>query len=417
MIHLYNFLHLITWPILNIYLKRRIKKGKETSSSLKEKKANFSSARPKGKLVWFHAASVGESISLMPLVKKTSSSINTNILVTSGTLTSAALLRKNLPSNCTYQHLPYDRLSYVKKFLKHFSPDIAMFAESEIWPNFITEITKLKIPLFLISARISPKNSLEAKIHAFFLRSFFDKFSLIIPQDNYTKNYISKISPRAKITRIANLKKTGDALEIDKKKLEELKIAINKRQVFLAASTHEGEEEQILNCHTELRKNSNNLLTIIAPRHPHRSTDITKLCQEHNLSFAKRSQNNLITNNTEIYIADTLGELGLFYTLSKISFIGGSLSAIGGHNPFEAIRAGSAILHGPHIFNFQDIYHGLDKQNAALEVQNSNDLAKQVANLLTNQEKLAELIEAGKAQNTNNQEILEFYLKIIQANL
>lgn len=402
------------WPLIELYLQIRILKGKETKKTLQQKKSKILAANNNSEnLIWLHGASVGETVSMLPLVENLSK--NKNVLVTSGTLTSAKMLEDKLPKNCIYQPLPIDRINYVQKFLEHFKPQLLVIVESEIWPNLIKQTNKRNIPIILASARISPKTQLSQYFYIFFLKSFFQNISQAIPQDNYTANLLQKLMNKNKITNIANLKKVQRKTELKKEKLAELKRLINNRKIFLCCSTHPGEEEIILQSHLKLKQNHPDILTIIAPRHPNRTTDISTLIAKNNLSYAQRSKQDQITKSHDIYLADTIGELAYFYQLADFSLIGGSLVRIGGHNPLEAIREDCLVLAGPYIFA-QDIYKELE-QNQAYQKINESNLSEITAKLFQEAEQFKHIKNnASKLLKQYNSE-LKTYLDVINAKL
>jgi 3-deoxy-D-manno-octulosonic-acid transferase len=269
----------------------------------------------------------------------------------------------------------------VQKFLNHWKPRACIFVESEIWPNFIYCAYKKAILSFLINARISQKTAshwLSLKKLGF---NLFDYFSIIFAQSLQDKNLLQNLT-KNNIFYEGNLKSQNSKLAVDEKKLQELKMQIGDRKIWLCASTHEGEEELILQTHFRLKNQFSDLLTIIVLRHPNRANKVCELLND--INFAQRSKNQNITELTEIYVVDSLGELGIFYSLVNFAFIGGSLLKIGGHNPFEAIQLNCAVISGSQVFNFAEIYQDLQQKNACEIIENVDQLYEIIQKFLQN---------------------------------
>jgi 3-deoxy-D-manno-octulosonic-acid transferase len=271
----------------------------------------------------------------------------------------------------------------VQKFLNHWKPRACIFVESEIWPNFIYSARKKAILSFLINARISKKTASKWLFLKKLGFNIFDYFSAIFAQSVQDKNLLQNLT-KNNILYEGNLKSQNSKLAIDEKKLQELKLQIGDRKIWLCASTHEGEEEIILQTHFRLKKQFSDLLTIIVLRHPNRANKVCELLK--NINFLQRSKNQNIAESTEIYLVDSLGELGTFYSLVNFAFIGGSLLEIGGHNPFEAIQLNCAVISGSQVFNFAEIYQDLQQKNAGEIVKNVDELYEIVQKFLQNPE-------------------------------
>lgn len=368
-------------------LSYRAKRGKEDLSRQNERLGQPRRPRPKGDVLWFHAASVGETNAALPVITELNARHpNLHFLLTTGTTTSAKLAEKRLPDNATHQYIPFDAPSYVTNFLEHWKPKLAFFMESEIWPNFIMQTKKAGIPLFLLNARMSQKSFRKWRKNSKIANFLFGSFSLILTQNRKLTNNFRFLGGRNVITA-GNLKIDAPALPVSQTNLDALQTATSKRTLFFAASTHHPEEGLILKAHTILKDDFPDLLTIIAPRHPNRAQELVSLFEENKLHFRQRSRHELPTANTDIYLADTIGELGTFYALSPISFIGGSLVPHGGQNPIEAIRLGSSVLTGKHVANFQDAYRALFKAGGACEIHAPEDLASTFHSLQKDPEK------------------------------
>jgi len=290
----------------------------------------------------------------------------------------------------------------VQNFFDFWQMRAAIFVESEIWPNLIFEARKRGISTFLVNARMSDKSALKWRIAKFFGLKIFDYFAAIFAQSEDDKKRLKKLTNQ-EILLYGNLKSQAQNLDINAQKLSQLKTQIGKRKIFTAASTHNGEEEVILRVHQELKKEFSDLLTIIIPRHPNRVEEIKLLIGDKN--YAQRSKNHNIETSTEIYLADSLGELGIFYSLTDFAFIGGSLVEVGGHNPFEAIKLGCAVISGSHLFNFKEIYQNLSEQKACVIVNSAEELVKKTRIFLTEKESAKAMTQKALEVIKNSQNI------------
>ncbi len=375
-------------PLVPYFLSKRAKKGKEDLTRKNERLGQPVVKRPDGKLIWFHAASVGETNAILPLMhllKKQRPDLSQ--LLTTGTVTSAQLAVQRIPEDSIHQYAPVDAPKFVKGFLQHWKPDIAFFTESEIWPNLVTQASELKIPLILLNGTMSNKSFRRWKKRPTMARTLFSRYSLILAQNSMMKKRFDRLGARG-ADIIGNLKMDAPLLPINENELEKLRAAINGRPVFLAASTHGGEEEIIARAHKMLTENIPDLLTIIAPRHPERGSEIRETLQEMEVTVSMRSVGDTIDKETSIYLANTIGELGIFYSLSPVVFMGGSLISHGGQNPIEAIKLGTSVLTGPNWKNFNDSYKELFKLNGAREIISAETMASVVQELLKDTDKL-----------------------------
>jgi 3-deoxy-D-manno-octulosonic-acid transferase len=388
---LYKFFSIALSPIIDSYLYYRKKNGKEDVARFNERIGKPSFPRPTGALIWVHAASVGEAISVLPLINKISNDHNSiNILLTTGTITSSKVLESKLPKNIIHQYVPIDKYYVVKRFLKHWSPDLAIWVESELWPNMLTETKKTGCPMVLVNARMSENSYDKWKKHKKFSRDIISSFSKCLVQTEEDAKRFIEIGA-VKVEVVGNLKYEAPALPADPAETGKLVSMIGDRPIWLAASTNKGEEEVLHFVHEKLSEKYDKLLTIIVPRHPDRCKEVVEAFKGKNLKIAVRSKGEPIEKSTNIYIADTIGEMGIFYRLSEIVFMGGSLVEHGGQNPLEAARLECAILSGSNTSNFKSIYKELSDANGVLIVKDAGDLVAKIDSLLIDHDKLEAL--------------------------
>ena len=406
----------------NRYVERRLTSrllmGKEDPERLEERLGISLAERPTGNLIWFHAASVGESLSLVELIKRISSSQpDYNFLITTGTITSAKLILSRLPSNAVHQYIPVDTPKAVEKFLDRWRPSLAIWTESEFWPNLISFTSARDIPMILINARISEKSYRRWRFFKKSLKNLIEKFNYSLIQDEKTVKYFSKIGISSNNFELTGTLKEGSAA-LPHSEIEQVEISkqILNRPVWLAASTHEGEEKLIAAAHRHASKASQGLLLIIVPRHPERGLEIASILAKENFKICLRSKKDKILSDTQIYIADTLGELGLWYRVAPVSFVGGSFVPIGGHNPFEPAALGSAILHGPYVENFKEIYNRLNVAGAAVKIEEASELGVKLIETLS-PENAAKLAQSAWEVSSNGAEITDRAIKLIYENL
>jgi 3-deoxy-D-manno-octulosonic-acid transferase len=360
-------------PIASQLLLRRQKHGKEHPERLRERLGQASMPRPKGPLVWVHGASVGEMLAAISLIERLRAR-DFAVLVTSGTVTSAALAEQRLPNGVLHQFVPLDAPRFVRRFLDHWRPGLALFVESDLWPNLICSCAKRKIPIIIINGRLSERSFKRWRRVPGVIAALLNRIDLCLAQSATDATRYAKLgAPRVNAT--GNLKLDVPAPPADEAALRRLRDIIGKRPVMVAASTHAGEEEAVIGAHRRLRAKFPTLLTIIVPRHPVRGESIAASAKAAGLAVAQRSRRAQPMPDIGVYVADTLGELGLMYRLAPIVFMGGSLASHGGQNPIEAIRLGAAIIHGPHVWNFAEIYAALDNTQGAQQVADEEALA------------------------------------------
>ena len=334
----------------------RILKNKEDKIRFKEKFCFFSKKRGAGKLIWFHGASVGEILSIIPLIneyeKKKSIS---KILITSNTLSSSKVLEKYKFKKTIHQFFPIDHFFLINKFLKYWHPHVAIFVDSEIWPGMTVALKNKKIPLILINARITKKSFKRWQNIKGFSQSIFNKITAAYPQNKETKKILNELKV-TKIKELGNLKLIENTHDKQDNINSKLGIQFKKYKTWIAASTHANEEFFCAKSHIELKKKEKNLITIIIPRHIHRVQEIISQIKDLNLKIVTHSSKLKTLKGVDIYIVDTFGDSKKFFKISNTVFIGGSLVSKGGQNPLEAARYGAKILHGPYIDNFKDVY-------------------------------------------------------------
>ena len=375
-------------PLAPLLLKIRERQGKEDPRRVRERFGEPSAPRPAGPLVWVHAASVGETNAIMPVIERLGRKrSDLHFVVTTGTVTSAALAVQRLGPNATHQYVPLDVPEYARRFLDHWQPDLAVFTESEIWPNLILETAGHGAKLALVNARMSGRSLSRWKRGAGLSRPLFSRFDVVLAQNERLVRSFAELGAR-RVIAVGNLKIDAPPPPVDARELERLRSALGGRPVMVAASTHEGEEEIVAKAHRRLEREIPRICTIIAPRHPERGTAIAELLKALGLAVAQRSLGQLPTEHTEIYVADTIGELGTLYALTPVAFIGGSLLDRGGQNPIEAIGHGAAVLTGPNWRNFRDAYQTLLRHKGAKEVATAEELASAAALLIANEAEL-----------------------------
>ena len=367
-------------PLTPLFLARRLRLGKEHGLRMDERRGVGGKSRPAGPLVWLHGASVGELISVLPLIERIHTH-EVNLLVTSGTVTSGGLAEQRLPRGVIHQFVPIDVPFFVRRFLDHWGPDLALFVESELWPNIIIETSRRAVPMILVNGRLSA-NSFRRWRHApTTIGDLLRRLDLCLARTPADAERLSALGARHVVTT-GDLKLDGPAPPAERDKLAVLQRAVGGRRLIAAASTHEGEEAMMIDAHQRLRANFPDLLTIIVPRHPERGAGVAALAQAAGLTARLRSRGELPDAATEIYVADTVGELGLIYRLAPIVFIGGSLIRHGGQNPIEPAKLGAAILHGPHVANFVEIYAALDEAHGAELIADPSKLTAGLAAMM-----------------------------------
>jgi 3-deoxy-D-manno-octulosonic-acid transferase len=369
-------------PLVRLYLKRRERRGKEDSARTGERLGIAGRPRPPGPLLWVHAASVGEAGSVLALMQRIAQERSRiTILATTGTVAAARLLETRLPAGVVHQFVPVDLPRPVERFLDHWRPDLAIWVESELWPNLVLETHRRGIPMLLLNGRLSERSMARWRLLPGLIRPMLGAFALCLAQDELQGKRFRRLGARS-VASVGDLKAAAPPLAADPAAFDELQRQIGSRPVWLAASTHAGEEEIAAAAHHLIANSHPGLLTIVAPRHPVRGELIANMLQGRGLRIARRARGEPIAPDTDVYLADTLGELGLFFRLAGIVFIGGSLAGKGGHNPFEAARLDCAILHGPDMANCAAMAEALAAARASETVRDAESLGRAVTRLL-----------------------------------
>ena len=361
---------IILSPLIIIY---RILNKKENPKRFLEKFSINMKDRGRGKLIWFHCSSVGEFLSVIPLIVELEKMKNIKkILVTTSTLSSSKIFDKYKFKKTSHQFYPLDNIYIVKNFLNYWKPSTAIFAESEIWPTMISELKRREIKTVLINARMSEKSFKRWSALKYFGKDILLKFNYIFPQNKETLLYFKKLGVK-KLKFLGNLKFAS----FDNDEIKEVnKRYFKNRKILCSASTHDNEEEIFANLHIKYKKKIPNLITIIIPRHIERTSEISQMLERKNLKFVRHTEKKSNLKDCDVYIVDSYGISKSFYKISDIVFLGGSLVSRGGQNPLEALRFGCNIIHGSYTFNFKDVYKMLEKERLSLKVSGSKDLEK-----------------------------------------
>jgi 3-deoxy-D-manno-octulosonic-acid transferase len=378
-LRVYRRLSSVAAPFAPALIKRRVKQGKEDPERVGERRGMSADPRPNGPLVWIHGASVGEVLAAAALIEKLRA-LKIRILVTSGTVTSAAIVAKRFPY-IIHQYVPYDSPRYVTRFLDHWRPSLALFIESDLWPNLILSSAARRLPMVLINGRMSHRSFPRWRRVSGTISALLSQFEVCLAQSRVDAERFSALGSR-NVVVTGNLKLDVPAPPADFTKLERIMSMTRGRPIIVAASTHPGEEQILIEAHQTLAGFFPSLLTVIVPRHANRGEAVASIVEASGLHASLRSREELPTAATDIYVADTMGELGLFYRLSPVVFMGGSLVEHGGQNPVEAIKLGASIVHGPHVFNFSDVYEALDRAGGASSVETREALVKQLGQML-----------------------------------
>lgn len=393
--------HLMTWgtPGLEALLRRRLADGKEDPARIGERRGQSGLPRPDGKLIWIHGASVGEAQSTLVMIEQLRQHFpDRPILLTTGTLTSARYLAARLPAGVTHQFYPLDHPEWVSRFLNHWQPDFVLWMESELWPNMLMNLKQRHTPVILVNARISPRSQARWMSVRSTATEILGTFTAILTQTQADAESYRALGA-TNVTATGNLKFSASALPVDTQNEAAFLKAVGQRPRWAYASTHKGEEEMACRLHKRLAADMPDLLTVIVPRHPERRNDIVDACAASGLRVQLRGERKDPPRpDTDIYIADTLGELGLFYRASPIACIGRSFSddGGGGHNPIEAAQLGCVVLHGPHIQNLAEIYRIMDEAGASRAVRDEDDFYSTLHHFLTSPEAVQKQGQHGK---------------------
>ncbi len=378
-------------------LRRRLARGKEDAARWPEKLGRIALPRPEGALIWLHAVSVGEGLSVLPLLRALTSSPGTTVLLTCTTVTAMGLMQARVPERVIVQFLPLDLPGPVDRFLSHWRPDVAVMVESEFWPRLIHATHARGIPLVLANARMSEESARNWARAPGLARALLGRFTVLAAPDTAMADRLRQLgADPARLRVTGTLKRAAERLPVDPSELARLRASIGPRPLWLAASTHPGEEAMLAQAHRRILATHPEALMVLAPRHPARADEIADLLAAAGLGLAIRSRGE--APQAQVYLADTLGEMGLWFDLCPVSFVGGSLvPGIGGHNAYEPALHGSAILHGRHVGNFADLYARLDAAGGAQPVADADALAAVVLRLLDDADGRAALTGAAQA--------------------
>ncbi|MCV0395372.1 MAG: lipid IV(A) 3-deoxy-D-manno-octulosonic acid transferase [Rhizobiaceae bacterium] len=389
----YRWTGACAYPFVGGYVTWRASRGKEERGRRRERYGFAGVARPDGPLVWVHAASVGETKAVGPLVEQIAGQ-GVTVVMTTGTVTSASIVRDRLTDVAIHQYVPLDLKPAVSRFLDHWQPDLAIFAESELWPMTILELGARRVPQVLVNARLSDRSFSSWRKRSWLAEALFENLALVVAQSEEDAERFRALGARP-VSVSGNLKGDVEAPAVDEAELARLRTGIGDRKRWAAISTHDGEEEIVAEVHGLIGGRHRGLLTILVPRHPDRADAICEMLQSKGLKVARRSRGDAITPDTAVYLGDTIGEMGLYLRLTEIAFVGKSLAGEGGQNPIEPAMLGTAVLSGKHVQNFREAYRDLVSKGAARFVTDRDMLAGAVNFLLNNADRRHAMIMAG----------------------
>lgn len=394
---LYKGLATALGPVIDAYLDRRVARGKEDPARLDERRGIAGRPRPDGPLVWLHAASVGEAVGLLTLIRALREARpDLTLLMTTGTTTSAEAMGKRLPDGVIHQFVPVDRPAWVARFLDHWRPDLGIWMESDLWPTLVTEADARGVPLAIVDGRLSVGAFQRWRRLGALARPLFDAFDLVLAASEDQARRFAALGC-TDVRYAGNLKAAGDPPDVDGALTADLRACIAGRPAWLAASTHPGEDAVVLDAHARLAETRPDLLTVIVPRHTRRADEIVALARGRGLTLARRSAGEPVTPRTSVYLADTMGEIAGFYSAIAVTFLAGSLVPVGGHNPIEPAHCGTALVFGPLIPNNRDAADALLAAGGAREIQDAAGLAQAVGALLDDPEATAEMAARARA--------------------
>lgn len=410
---LYRTFVVLATPFILGWLYLRKRKGKEDVCRFSERLGRKLPKRPEGRLIWLHGASVGECLSMLPLINRLLEEDKTiHIMVTSGTVTSANLMAKRLPDRAFHVYIPVDMIGAVRRFVRYFKPDAVLWFESEFWPNILQEIRFQKIPLILLNGRISDRSFRRWQKALWIIQPLLGLFTLTFGQTEEDARRL-RVLGASQAVCVGNLKCAAPPAPFNEVELEKLKASIGNRPCWVGGSTHPGEEAIMADIHKTLKSEFPGLLTISAPRHPER-TDVVTTFTQRGLVVARRTAGDPITEKTDVYFADTLGEMGLIYRLAPIVFVGGSLVPFGGQNMLEPMRLGRAVVIGPHAFNFREIVATAKKKESLVEVPDALGLTNLLREWLSHPEKQAIIGQHAEAQACAEMAVLDRVCQVLK---
>ncbi len=389
----YRWMGAAAYPLIGGYVAWRASRGKEEPARRRERYGKTDLPRPEGPLIWIHAASVGETVAVTPLIEHIID-FEITVVLTTGTVTSAQLARERLGGRIIHQYVPLDLKPAVSRFLDHWQPDLAIIAESEIWPMTILELGARRIPQVLVNGRLSDNSFARWSRRSYLAEALFENLSHVIAQSEVDAERFRSLGARP-VTVAGNLKVDSVPPPVDEAELARLSAEIGARPVWAAISTHQGEEAVAAKVHTMLAPRHDGLLTIIVPRHPERAEAVAAECRALGLRVARRSLGEEVAGETDVFLGDTIGEMGLYLRLTEIAFVGRSLSSGGGQNPLEPAMLETAVLAGRNVQNFRDAYRQLIDGGGAKLVRDEEMLAGAVNYLLSNDKVRRAMSRAG----------------------
>ena len=403
--------------VLPFHLRRRVRQGKEDEARLGERWGRYETQRPSGRLLWIHAASVGESLSILPLIDALREGrAPFSVLVTTGTVTSARLMAQRLPERCRHVYAPLDVPKAVSAFLSHWQPDLAILVESELWPNLIIKTKAVGCPMILLNGRMSKKSHRGWSRLRPLARRILGCFALVLAQSDLDAERFRDLGSE-NCRHLGNLKFAAAPLACDDAELQRLRGALKGRPLWLAASTHPGEERLITQSHRILRQEFPQLLTLLVPRHPERGPDLAEELGAEGLGVVRRAAGGNPAQAEDIYLADSIGELGLWYRLCEIVFVGGSLVPKGGQNLLEPAKLDAALISGPHLDNFRTIAAGLRQAGALEVVEDAAALAAKVSLFLREENRRSAAADAAARFAAGESQVLQRILEALERYL
>jgi len=410
---LYTLLTVLLSPVILVWLLVRIIRKKEDISRFNERMGWSFKSRPKGRLIWMHGASVGECLSMMPLVEEIlRHDAQTYVMVTSGTRTSAALMANRLPKRAFHQYIPVDFPWAAHWFVKHWNADVVLWFESDFWPNLLKAVKKNGKPLVLLNGRISDRSFERWGRAKWFIRPLLKCFTLCFGQTNEDADRLEILGAEHAVS-VGNLKFAAVNAPYDEKELKLLLEQIGTRPRCIAASTHAGEEEMIARFHSDVKQAFPSFLSIIVPRHPERANEVEALFSMRGFVVARRSRGEKITMDTDVYLADTIGEMGLLYRLAPIVFVGGSLVPFGGQNMLEPMRLNRLVMVGPYTFNFREIVKQASEEGALIRVQTASEVLGNAVRYLTHPEEMEPVMKRAHTFATSQMAVLDRVYKML----
>lgn len=389
----YRWTGAAAYPLVGGYVAWRASRGKEEPGRRGERYGKSKRPRPEGPLIWLHAASVGETVAVIPLIDHLLQQ-GIHVVLTTGTVTSAQVSRERLGDRVIHQYVPLDLKPAVSRFLDHWQPDLAIIAESEIWPMTILELGARSVPQVLVNGRLSDRSFARWQKRSYLAEALFENLAHVVAQSSQDGERFRALGARP-VTVSGNLKVDTMPPPVDEEALSQVLRQIDGRPTWAAVSTHDGEEEIAAEVHTLLRKRHPDILTIIVPRHPERALAVASSCAARGLTLASRSRGDRIAPGTDIFLGDSIGEMGLYLRLTEIAFVGRSLTGEGGQNPLEPAMLDTAVLSGKNISNFRDTYQALIASGGARLVKDKDMLAGAVNYLLNNDSVRRQMMDAG----------------------